>query len=75
MTTKLERVATLVFMVESLVVYGYVLAISLGFAGRMSGLLVADYYQGQGVAMFKKYRIWRSPRLCRRKLSDNSSIG
>lgn len=29
--------------------YGYFLSISLGFAGTLSGLLVADYYQGQGV--------------------------
>ncbi|MBP0022222.1 MAG: HAMP domain-containing protein [Cyanobacteria bacterium SBLK] len=29
--------------------YGYFLSISLGFAGTISGLLVADYYQGQGI--------------------------
>ncbi|MEM9540390.1 MAG: ATP-binding protein [Cyanobacteria bacterium P01_E01_bin.42] len=29
--------------------YGYFLSISLGFAGTLAGLLVADYYQGQSV--------------------------
>ncbi|MEG4348402.1 HAMP domain-containing sensor histidine kinase [Microcoleus sp. LAD1_D3] len=28
---------------------GYVLAIGIGFLGSLSGLLIADYYQGQGV--------------------------
>lgn len=29
--------------------YGYFLAIGIGFCGSLAGLLVADYYQGQGV--------------------------
>lgn len=29
--------------------YGYFLAIGIGFFGSMSGLLIADYYQGKGV--------------------------
>ncbi|UNU26443.1 sensor histidine kinase [Microcoleus vaginatus HSN003] len=28
---------------------GYLLAIGIGFVGSLSGLLIADYYQGQGV--------------------------
>lgn len=29
--------------------YGYFLAIGIGFLGSLTGLLIADYYQGQGV--------------------------
>src|SRR4028118_666444 len=29
--------------------YGYFLAIGIGFVGSLTGLIVADYYQGQGV--------------------------
>ena len=29
--------------------YGYFLAIGIGFIGSVSGLIIADYYQGQGV--------------------------
>lgn len=29
--------------------YGYFVAISIGFLGSMTGLVIADYYQGQGV--------------------------
>lgn len=29
--------------------YGYFLAIGIGFSGSLTGLLIADYYQGQGV--------------------------
>jgi signal transduction histidine kinase len=31
---------------------GYFLAIGIGFIGSMSGLLIADYYQGQGLKQF-----------------------
>ena len=29
--------------------YGYFLAIGIGFFGSLTGMLVADYFQGQGV--------------------------
>ncbi|MGG6293840.1 ATP-binding protein [Leptolyngbya sp. AN02str] len=34
------------------IIYGYAGAISMGFFGAMTGLLVADYIQGQGVFQF-----------------------
>ncbi|MEG5014444.1 HAMP domain-containing sensor histidine kinase [Microcoleus sp. B4-C3] len=32
--------------------YGYLLAIGIGFLGSLSGLVIADYYQGQGLKQF-----------------------
>ncbi|MCZ0903935.1 two-component sensor histidine kinase, partial [Microcoleus sp. HI-ES] len=32
--------------------YGYLLAIGIGFFGSLSGLVIADYYQGQGLKQF-----------------------
>ncbi len=32
--------------------YGYLLAIGIGFFGSLSGLAIADYYQGQGLKQF-----------------------
>ncbi|MEG4986220.1 HAMP domain-containing sensor histidine kinase [Microcoleus sp. BR0-C5] len=32
--------------------YGYLLAIGIGFLGSLSGLVIADYYQGQGLNQF-----------------------
>jgi signal transduction histidine kinase len=33
--------------------YGYFLAIGIGFSGSLTGLLIADYYQGQGVVQLE----------------------
>ncbi|MEG4489135.1 HAMP domain-containing sensor histidine kinase [Microcoleus sp. D2_18a_B4] len=32
--------------------YGYLLAIGIGFVGSLSGLVIADYYQGKGLKQF-----------------------
>ena len=40
------------FSIADKIGFGYVVAISLGFTGTMTGLLFADYWQGQGVEQF-----------------------
>src|SRR6476469_6834044 len=37
--------------------YGYFLAIGIGFLGSLTGLVIADYYQGRGVEQLKDAHI------------------